>query len=271
MYKLSTFLLAGSVLSTVLVACQNSSEATTEQNKTSQAETTQIVQDTLKPVQVSAYSVPIVYAGKTALTRLVDPKGAPVTPDMTIVIPSDNWAYRIGELMGRIVKATADTGTNSGTAKLLDFTGNRITGKTYKPAIETPTDPKTDERTITKDNSIEISFMGISPNMTNKQSYQYEATLSSLCSISDTDIDKTKIPAAYKCANDDCSYYYIAIASVKTCKTTLYSEHGKKLTVSQLPLGGNAIPLNGTIYTGSTNRDYSKKNLVFCSLVRLPK
>ncbi|GAB3724048.1 hypothetical protein GCM10027594_05140 [Hymenobacter agri] len=243
---------------------QQESSAKGEDKKTDSQ--TNVNSDTLKTKRVKAFSVNKVFVGDSMMKRIQEAAGAPRSVTQSLVVESNEWANNLDDLVGRIVRVEAD---ENGQRQIVDVLKN-ITTSQYTPKVITPVNPEIEDRLIQKEKALELGFMGIGLEIKDNQVFKYKATNMAFTRVLDRDIDANKVPDSYKCTGDQCSYYYINSASVKTCETTLFTEKGKKVSADDIPIGGAAIPFKAKVYTANTMQDYHKKNLVFCTLLRLP-
>ncbi|MDJ0367324.1 hypothetical protein QMK33_19420 [Hymenobacter sp. H14-R3] len=203
----------------------------------------------------------------TLMQSLVNPGGAPFSPVSSIAFESTLWANHLQDFVGSIVLIEISPDGNATITQVL----NNIKADTTKNRVVPPSLPEIEYKLIDKSTSASISFMGISPSMSNEERYEYNSTTLAISTITGRQVDKTKIPTGVKCNNPaNCQYFYVNAASVQTCETTHLVKRGRTLKVDNFPVGVAAVPISGNFYTGNTTSDRIKKNIVFCTLLSLP-
>lgn len=207
------------------------------------------------------------FVSETLLMALSTPTGAPFAPIKTLAIENVNWANNIDDLVGRIVKVTKDP---SGGEKI-DLMLN-IIYDTVKVKVTPPGHPEIDYKLISKEKAGEISFMGVGTNMSSNEKYEYNSITLAFSRVLDKQINKALIPKNLECSNPiDCEYFYINAASVQTCETLLLKEKKGNIKIKNLPMPAALVPVEGSYYSGNKNESRTRKNIVFCTMLSLPK
>ena len=212
------------------------------------------------------------FIGREQFKAATSPTGAIISPDTAFVINNIVWANNLDDLIGRVVKVSTN---KAGSSKIVEVLSS-IRYDSVKVKIREASIKDIEKREVNKESAFSLGFMGVSANIDKRDFYSYVANTVFIGTILDTKIDQSKILASYKCpTGNDCQYYYINSAALKVCETTHLHFTRNNVRADQLPLpigvpGGAIVRLSAGIYFGNSNSDYVRKNLVFCTLIRVP-
>lgn len=218
---------------------------------------------------INGKTVQLSLAGKSLNNVFSNAGGASFSPIHTIAFENTLWANNLQDLVGTIVEVKT---ANDGSVTISQFLSNIKIDPTVNKVVP-PAMPETEYKLIDKNSSASISFMGINPSITNEERYEYNSTTLAFTKVNSQEVDKSKVPTSIRCADPStCKYYYINAAAVQTCEATYLKRKGKSLKVKDFPAGisGVTIPINGDFFTGNTQQDKTKKNIVFCTVLSLP-
>ena len=193
-------------------------------------------------------------------------QGGSPSPVKAFTIDDVTWVNNITDLTGRIVKVTKDENGN----ELYDLYTN-ITYDTVESKVVTPSNPQIDTKYYSKEKSANLSVFGISGELEDKTIYEYSSITTSFARIVDRQIQKSKVPGFAKCSDlTKCEYYYINAATIQTTTLLILRSTSKKAKVQDLPSPAAVLQIQGSYYSGIRNEQKNVKNILFCTLVRIP-
>ena len=115
------------------------------------------------------------------------------------------------------------------------------------------------------------TIMGLSGSISKKESMKYEAKTILSSSVSNKDLDFSKIPSWAECNTDTCSFWIVKDVSLREVYYRKFSLRDKKIEVRELPYIGNALSASGKFWTSNINENEVAKYFVIYRLMKFRK